>query len=221
MYCFLVRESLSQLPALHSYLARWREHFFIIVLVFAELSWFSAGRRSHRTVLEKRPPTAYFLFWPHKHAHCSQVNHQFAKSLFSSIVSPSPVMFFLFNFILYSQHLLAQWMCIRGDYRSAMTHEKEALTAFTCLVRISALMERRHWSACAVTWVFLSLLLSQFGEDHSQTQCSAEFLSTITKQAVKVERSLRQAGADCTEQTVEVLHARTNLILNPMKTNAC
>uniref|UniRef100_A0A8D3CSU4 Clu domain-containing protein n=1 Tax=Scophthalmus maximus TaxID=52904 RepID=A0A8D3CSU4_SCOMX len=75
-----------------------------------------------------------------------------------------------------SQHLLAQWMCSKGDYRSAMTHEKEALTAFTTL----------------------------FGEDHQQTGCSKEFLCTITKQAVQVERSLRQAGADSTEQTVEV-----------------
>lgn len=50
--------------------------------------------------------------------------------------------------------------------------------------------------------------LSQFGEDHSQTRCSKEFLCTITKQAVKVERSLRQAGPDCTEQTVEVLYAQ-------------
>uniref|UniRef100_A0A8D0ATA9 Clustered mitochondria protein homolog n=1 Tax=Sander lucioperca TaxID=283035 RepID=A0A8D0ATA9_SANLU len=74
-----------------------------------------------------------------------------------------------------NQHLLAYWMCSKGDYRSAMTHEKEALTAFTML-----------------------------GEDHPQTRCSKEFLCTITKQAVKVERSLRQAGADCTEQTVEV-----------------
>lgn len=50
--------------------------------------------------------------------------------------------------------------------------------------------------------------LSQFGEDHSQTRCSKEFLGVITKQAVKVERSLRQAGADCTEQAVEVLYAQ-------------
>uniref|UniRef100_A0A3Q0SUS9 Si:ch211-166a6.5 n=1 Tax=Amphilophus citrinellus TaxID=61819 RepID=A0A3Q0SUS9_AMPCI len=75
-----------------------------------------------------------------------------------------------------NQHLLAQWMCRKGDYRSAMTHEKEALTAFTSL----------------------------FGEDHPQTRCSKDFLSTITKQAVKVERTLRQAGAECTEATVEV-----------------
>uniref|UniRef100_I3K7Q7 Clustered mitochondria protein homolog n=1 Tax=Oreochromis niloticus TaxID=8128 RepID=I3K7Q7_ORENI len=75
-----------------------------------------------------------------------------------------------------NQHLLAQWMCSKGDYRNAMTHEKEALTAFTSL----------------------------FGEDHPQTRCSKDFLSTITKQAVKVERTLRQAGAECTEATVEV-----------------
>uniref|UniRef100_A0A672YDS7 Clustered mitochondria protein homolog n=1 Tax=Sphaeramia orbicularis TaxID=375764 RepID=A0A672YDS7_9TELE len=75
-----------------------------------------------------------------------------------------------------NQHLLAQWMCSKGDYRGAMTHEKEALAAFT----------------------------SMFGEDHPQTRCSVEFLSNITKQAVRVERSLRQAGAECSEQVVEV-----------------
>uniref|UniRef100_A0A3B3V655 Clustered mitochondria protein homolog n=1 Tax=Poecilia latipinna TaxID=48699 RepID=A0A3B3V655_9TELE len=67
-----------------------------------------------------------------------------------------------------SHHLLAQWMCSKGDYRSAMTHEKE------------------------------------FGEDHPQTSCSKEFLGTITKQAVKVERTLRQTGSESAEQTVEV-----------------
>lgn len=56
--------------------------------------------------------------------------------------------------------------------------------------------------------VMYGYFLSQFGEDHAQTRCSKEFLCTITKQAVKVERSLRQAGADCTEQTVEVLYVQ-------------
>ncbi|KAI3372888.1 hypothetical protein L3Q82_023340, partial [Scortum barcoo] len=87
-----------------------------------------------------------------------------------------------------NHHLLAQWMCSKGDYRGAMSHEKEALTAFTIL----------------------------FGEDHSQTHCSKEFLSTITQQAVKVERSLRQAGADCTEQTVECLTPSTHTVLEQM-----
>ncbi|XP_041854801.1 clustered mitochondria protein homolog isoform X2 [Melanotaenia boesemani] len=87
-----------------------------------------------------------------------------------------------------SQHLLAQWMCSKGDYRSAMTHEKEALTAFTSL----------------------------FGEDHPQTNCSKEFLSTVTKQAVKVERTLRQAGADSNEQTVECLNPTSDTILEQM-----
>ncbi|XP_040010315.1 clustered mitochondria protein homolog isoform X2 [Xiphias gladius] len=87
-----------------------------------------------------------------------------------------------------NQHLLAQWMCSKGDYRSAMTHEKEALNAFTSL----------------------------FGEDHPQTHRSKEFLCTITKQAVQVERALRQAGADCTEQTVECLTPTTDTILEQM-----
>lgn len=87
-----------------------------------------------------------------------------------------------------NQHLLAQWMCSKGDYRTAMTHEKEALTAFT----------------------------SMFGEDHPQTRCSKEFLCTITKQAVKVERSLRQAGAECTEQAVECLTSTSDSVLDQL-----
>lgn len=87
-----------------------------------------------------------------------------------------------------SQHMLAQKMCSKGDYRSAMTHEKEALAAFTSLL----------------------------GEDHSQTNCSKEFLCTITKQAVKVERSLRQAGADCTEQAVECITSSSDTVLEQM-----
>ncbi|KAG7481055.1 hypothetical protein MATL_G00062720 [Megalops atlanticus] len=67
-----------------------------------------------------------------------------------------------------NQHLLAQRLCTVGDYRSAMTHEREALTVFQ----------------------------TQCGEDHPQTKCSSEFLGAITQQAVKVERSLRQGGAD-------------------------
>ncbi|XP_074525971.1 clustered mitochondria protein homolog [Halichoeres trimaculatus] len=87
-----------------------------------------------------------------------------------------------------SHHMLAQKMCSKGDYRSAMTHEKEAFAAFTSL----------------------------FGEDHSQTNCSKEFLCTITKQAVKVERSLRQAGADCTEQAVECITPSSDTVLEQM-----
>ncbi|KAK1893333.1 Clustered mitochondria protein like [Dissostichus eleginoides] len=87
-----------------------------------------------------------------------------------------------------SEHLVAHWMCSKGDYRSAMTHEKEALAAFTSI----------------------------FGEDHAQTRISKELLCTITKQAVKVERSLRQAGADCTEQAVEYLSSKSDTVLEQM-----
>ena len=47
----------------------------------------------------------------------------------------------------------------------------------------------------------------QFGEDHKQTRSSSELLRTITQQAVRVERNLRQAASDQIEQTVEVRHA--------------
>ncbi|XP_034026041.1 clustered mitochondria protein homolog [Thalassophryne amazonica] len=87
-----------------------------------------------------------------------------------------------------NQHLLAQWLCSKGDYRTAMTHEKDALAAFT----------------------------SMFGEDHPQTRRSTEFLSTITKQAVQVERCLRQAGPDSTEQTVECINPTAETILEQM-----
>ncbi|KAJ8379812.1 hypothetical protein SKAU_G00005900 [Synaphobranchus kaupii] len=66
-----------------------------------------------------------------------------------------------------NQHLLAQKLCTVGDYRAAMTHEREALAVFQ----------------------------TQCGEDHPQTKCSTEFLGAITQQAVQVERSLRQGGA--------------------------
>uniref|UniRef100_A0A6Q2XTC5 Clu domain-containing protein n=1 Tax=Esox lucius TaxID=8010 RepID=A0A6Q2XTC5_ESOLU len=71
-----------------------------------------------------------------------------------------------------SQHLLSQWMCGVGDYRSAMKHEKEALSAFTNL----------------------------YGEDHPQRRCSYEYLRSITQQAVRVERSLRQGGDPLTAE---------------------
>lgn len=87
-----------------------------------------------------------------------------------------------------SHHLLAQLMCSKGDYRSAMAYEKEVLSAYT----------------------------SMFGEDHPQTRCSTEFLGTITKQAVRVERSIRQAGSECSEQTVECLTPTTETILEQM-----
>ncbi|CAN9513275.1 unnamed protein product [Ophioblennius macclurei] len=87
-----------------------------------------------------------------------------------------------------SQHLLAQWMCSKGDYRSAMTHEKEALAAYTAL----------------------------FGEENAQTKSSKDFLSVITKQAVKVERTLRQAGAESPEQTVECINPTPDSIVEQM-----
>nr|XP_057926888.1 clustered mitochondria protein homolog isoform X1 [Doryrhamphus excisus] len=87
-----------------------------------------------------------------------------------------------------TQHLMSQWLCSKGDYRGAMNHEKEAFSAFTSL----------------------------FDEDHPQTRCSKEFLCTITKQAVQVERSLRQAGGNVTEQIVECLSPTSETVLEQM-----
>ncbi|XP_031426563.1 clustered mitochondria protein homolog [Clupea harengus] len=70
-----------------------------------------------------------------------------------------------------NHHLLAQKMCVAEDYRGAMAQEREALTVFQ----------------------------NKCGEDHPQTKCSAEFLKAITQQAVRVERSLRQGGAELSD----------------------
>lgn len=70
-----------------------------------------------------------------------------------SIVSPQNMTTFLPDSCLCSQHLLAQWMCTKGDYRNAMTHEKEALTAFTSLVSKS-LREEVKWVTDCI-WIDL------------------------------------------------------------------
>ncbi|XP_029295991.1 uncharacterized protein LOC115013677 [Cottoperca gobio] len=73
-----------------------------------------------------------------------------------------------------------------------------------------------HLNVCCILQSSYGYFLSQFGEDHPQTSSSKEFLCTITKQAVKVERSLRQAGADCMEQTVECLTSTSDAVLEQM-----
>uniref|UniRef100_A0A673MDC3 Si:ch211-166a6.5 n=1 Tax=Sinocyclocheilus rhinocerous TaxID=307959 RepID=A0A673MDC3_9TELE len=62
-------------------------------------------------------------------------------------------------------HLLAQRLCVAGDYRGGMNHEKERV-----------------------------YVVQQYGEDHPQTKCSSDFLRNITQQAVRVERSIRQGA---------------------------
>ncbi|KTF75202.1 hypothetical protein cypCar_00044123, partial [Cyprinus carpio] len=74
-------------------------------------------------------------------------------------------------------HLLAQRLCVAGDYRGGMNHEKEAHSIFQ----------------------------SKYGEDHPQTKCSSDFLRNITQQAVRVERSIRQGGAELCDTPPEGL----------------
>ncbi|XP_043103130.1 clustered mitochondria protein homolog [Puntigrus tetrazona] len=74
-------------------------------------------------------------------------------------------------------HLLAQRLCVAGDYRGGMNHEKEAHSIFQ----------------------------SKCGEDHPQTKCSSDFLRNITQQAVRVERSIRQGGAELCDTPPEGL----------------
>lgn len=93
----------------------------------------------------------------------------------------------------------------RYDPRERGPHSFYLLGQYNCLRESERWLD---WLCVHVILWFLFFFLSQFGEDHSQTRCSKDFLCTITKEAVKVERSLRQAGADCTEQTVEVLCAQ-------------
>ncbi|XP_026766552.3 clustered mitochondria protein homolog [Pangasianodon hypophthalmus] len=70
-----------------------------------------------------------------------------------------------------NHHLLAQRMCVAGDYRGAMAQEKEAHIIFG----------------------------KQCGDNHPQTKCSSDFLKAVTQQAVRVERSIRQGGAELTD----------------------
>ncbi|XP_017323905.1 clustered mitochondria protein homolog [Ictalurus punctatus] len=70
-----------------------------------------------------------------------------------------------------NHHLLAQRMCVAGDYRGAMAQEKEAHNIFE----------------------------KQCGDNHPQTKCSSDFLNAVTQQAVRVERSIRQGGAELTD----------------------
>uniref|UniRef100_A0A8C2KTN6 Si:ch211-166a6.5 n=1 Tax=Cyprinus carpio TaxID=7962 RepID=A0A8C2KTN6_CYPCA len=74
-------------------------------------------------------------------------------------------------------HLLAQRLCVAGDFRGGMNHEKEAHSIFQ----------------------------SKYGEDHPQTKCSSDFLRNITQQAVRVERSIRQGGAELCDTPPEGL----------------
>ncbi|XP_076859579.1 clustered mitochondria protein homolog [Brachyhypopomus gauderio] len=70
-------------------------------------------------------------------------------------------------------HLLAQRMCVAGDYRGGMTQEKEAHSIFQ----------------------------NKLGENHPQTKCSSDFLKAVTQQAVRVERSIRQGGAELADSS--------------------
>ncbi|KAF7695207.1 clustered mitochondria protein homolog [Silurus meridionalis] len=72
-----------------------------------------------------------------------------------------------------NHHILAQRMCVSGDYRGAMAQEKEAHNIFSKLC----------------------------GDSHPQTKCSSDFLNAVTQQAVRVERSIRQGGAELTGLT--------------------
>ncbi|XP_046871275.1 clustered mitochondria protein homolog [Hypomesus transpacificus] len=88
-----------------------------------------------------------------------------------------------------SQHLLSQSMCLAGNYRSAINHEREALVAFTSL----------------------------HGEDHPQTRCSSDFLRTITQNAVRVERSLRKGAPELMDtRTLETLTPSAETILEQL-----
>ncbi|XP_057213584.1 clustered mitochondria protein homolog isoform X1 [Triplophysa rosa] len=74
-------------------------------------------------------------------------------------------------------HLLAQRLCVSGDYRGGMNLEKQAHSIFQ----------------------------NKWGEDHPQTKCSSEFLKNITQQAVRVERSIRQGGVELCDAPPESL----------------
>ncbi|XP_056115328.1 clustered mitochondria protein homolog [Rhinichthys klamathensis goyatoka] len=85
-------------------------------------------------------------------------------------------------------HLLAQRLCVAGDYRGGMNHEKEAYSIFQ----------------------------NKCGEDHPQTKCSSDFLRNITQQAVRVERSIRQGGVELSETLPEGLVPSQDITLEQL-----
>lgn len=127
--------------------------------LYSELSWVGAGWSPVRTILKERPQTEHFLLWSYKREHCSQVRcPSHLPTVFTHI---SITVTISFHSPPCSQHLLAQWMCTKGDYRNAMTHEKEALTAFTTLVSLL----NRELSGVRLHWLHpgISYFLTVWG----------------------------------------------------------
>ncbi|XP_026124766.1 clustered mitochondria protein homolog isoform X2 [Carassius auratus] len=85
-------------------------------------------------------------------------------------------------------HLLAQRLCVAGDFRGGMNHEKEAHRIFQI----------------------------KYGEDHPQTKCSSDFLRNITQQAVRVERSIRQGGVELSDTPPEGLVPSQDITLEQL-----
>lgn len=77
-----------------------------------------------------------------------------------------------------------------------LTASSRARSDFVFVCWIFAL---NKWSCSERVYV-----VQQYGEDHPQTKCSSDFLRNITQQAVRVERSIRQGGAELCDTPPEV-----------------
>lgn len=133
------------------YNKRQQKHLYKTFLLFQqrppsvcflpELPRAGAERRSEREVLNERPQAQHLLLRPCTSAHRSQVRRLLQNPCLKNegnLCCPCPLSNACLVSCPCSQQLLAQWMCSKGDYRSAMSHEKEALAAFTSMVSILA-----------------------------------------------------------------------------------
>lgn len=170
----------------------------------SELSWIGARWSPVGTIPKERPQTEHFLLWSHKREHCSQVRlHSHFPNSFTNFSNIATISFSL-TFPLQSTPVGSVDVHQGRLQKCNDTWERSTRSIYH--VGQFALHRTHELGDVHVHLLHLRCSFSpQFGEDHSQTCYSKEFLCTITKHAVMVERSLRQAGADCTEQAVEVL----------------
>ncbi len=78
------------------------------------------------------------------------------------------------------------------------------------LVSVWFIFALNKWSRSKRVYV-----VQQYGEDHPQTKCSADFLRNITQQAVRVERSIRQGGVELCDTPPEVSTAWNCGLIEP------
>lgn len=92
--------------------------------------------------------------------------------------------------LLHSHHLLATVYESKGEFRSALQHEKEAYSIYNNKVK--------YWNTMFAGIVFIqetqlrNFFVSHMkvGEDHESTKESSEYLKSLTQQAVVLQKAI-------------------------------